>query len=217
MINGMIPVTFDDRILLWWCDYPAAIQEKIRRIRQEKTPGLEEKLKEEHRVALEKHQQERMRVWTAAHAGNPPGPPPGPAWCIGGGAVGRSTSSGVPTTGTAPPPQRNRTASAYALSTSNSEKRDVKEPTDFSASNGCLTSRECPDSDECYDAEGESSEKSFSLAECQETQTMLKAAGHCDIGFVWIEQSYGWRCAGGQHFLFKDVRAADLFADGMQM
>jgi hypothetical protein len=41
-------------------------------------------------------------------------------------------------------------------------------------------------------------EKSVEEARCQEA---LKQMGQCPLGFEWLKEGGGWRCAGGSHFV----------------
>ena len=41
-------------------------------------------------------------------------------------------------------------------------------------------------------------EKSEEEAKCQET---LRQLGQCPLGFDWLQEAGGWRCAGGSHFV----------------
>lgn len=44
------------------------------------------------------------------------------------------------------------------------------------------------------------------------TKRMMKESGICIRGFNWTRQIYdGWRCEGGNHFVFDNQGAADRF------
>lgn len=44
------------------------------------------------------------------------------------------------------------------------------------------------------------------------TKRQMKDSGICDKGYEWVRQIYnGWRCAGGNHFVFDNRAAADNF------
>ena len=38
----------------------------------------------------------------------------------------------------------------------------------------------------------------------EEAKKKLKALGVCPMGYNWIRQAAGWRCAGGSHWMSKD-------------
>ena len=35
----------------------------------------------------------------------------------------------------------------------------------------------------------------------QEMQAKLHSMGKCPMGFTWLKEKGGWRCAGGAHFV----------------
>ena len=44
-----------------------------------------------------------------------------------------------------------------------------------------------------------------------ETKNMLRTTGICPMGFDWIRHPDGWRCWGGNHFVFDNQQLADKF------
>jgi SpoVK/Ycf46/Vps4 family AAA+-type ATPase/DNA-binding transcriptional MerR regulator len=48
----------------------------------------------------------------------------------------------------------------------------------------------------------------------RKTQAYLKSLGQCVMGFDWLKQDEGWRCAGGSHFMHDDAVAQHLAGGG---
>ncbi|KAL8829907.1 MAG: hypothetical protein Q9170_005973 [Blastenia crenularia] len=203
MANGMLPVTMMHISLIGWRESPAEVQAKIQKIVQETTPDLGRRFNTSRRPVINGN---RYAMGGDSGNGSPsnlyapgfrqPGGrlPPQPQYHGG-------NRMRVPPVG--PNPVLSHTASSSRPS-GEAKKATVED--------------ECPESNECCEpvTKPKTVEKSHVLETDRETKTMLKAAGNCEIGFVWIKQSYGWRCAGGNHFVFKDREAGEGFARSLR-
>ncbi|KAL8677349.1 MAG: hypothetical protein Q9186_006219 [Xanthomendoza sp. 1 TL-2023] len=49
-----------------------------------------------------------------------------------------------------------------------------------------------------------------------EKRRMLKETGMCPMGCEWIRHKDGWRCWGGNHFVFHNQQLADKFVEWLQ-
>ncbi|KAL8687840.1 MAG: hypothetical protein Q9224_005037 [Gallowayella concinna] len=75
---------------------------------------------------------------------------------------------------------------------------------------------ECIEWDKTCEEVSKTAETTGQVERDIEKKKMLKKTGMCIMGFEWIRHKDGWRCWGGNHFVFHNQQLADKFVQWLQ-
>ena len=98
----------------------------------------------------------------------------------------------------------NVSAAQHGSSHQGANTKDPNAPKEEKPKMTCAEGSKRAEASKCAEATGR-------LEKNAEKESMLKSSGMCPKGFDWLRHANGWRCWGGNHFVFDNQQLADEF------